>query len=156
MIIRDAVPADEPTILALMREAGEMSPLYDYTHLRGGTMLVADEDGELLGYVRFDLGTPETYVRSVAVRRDRRAQRVARRLIGEVWAQAVAFGAHGIQGVASSPEAAALWGNRECATLQATMRVRTRYTDYVKYLEARPDDLAAREVLDRLRGLRCP
>lgn len=132
-----------------MQDAGECSPAYDYSDLAGGILLIAEDERGIVGYARFDLGRPESYVRSVAVAAVARRTRVARRLIAEVWRRAHAFGAQGLQGFASGQEAAALWGSRECARLQSTVRVRAAYADYVRYLRTRADagEAVAQEVL---------
>lgn len=134
-MIREAVATDIPAVVRIMEDANECYPGYSYSTLAGGILLVAEDHDTIVGYARFDLGRPETYIRSFAVAPGVRRALWGRRLIGAVWQRARAFGSQGLQGVASSKAAARLYESHSCCRLQPTVRVRIPYTEYVRYLD---------------------
>jgi hypothetical protein len=97
-MIRWATEADRWPLIRFMQAARAGSSTYSYSDMDGAT-LVDEEAGQLLGYVRFFLGRPESYVRQIVVHPDRRGQGlVLRRLLTALFSVARTYGSQAIEG----------------------------------------------------------
>lgn len=97
-MIRWATEADRPVLVRLMQHAKMGCEWYDYGNM-DGWCLVDEVDGDIRGYVRFDLGSPETHVRQIVVAVEHQGDGLTmRRLLAGVVGAAKAYGSQGVEG----------------------------------------------------------
>ena len=97
-MIRWAVDTDRRAIIGLMQLAKMGCSWYDYSNFDGLT-LVDIQNNKIVGYVRFDLGRPETYIRQIVVHPDfQNTGLIVKRLLLTVMKLAITHGAQGIEG----------------------------------------------------------
>lgn len=131
MILRFATQADEPSVVSLMHEAGECATGFQYQNL-DGWCLVAEDHARLLGYTWFDLGRPESCLRSWAVQADgMQRARVADRLLRTTRQLVAGYGSQGLWGFARTDERQALYQHGG-ATAEPGWRIRWNLTPYVR------------------------
>lgn len=99
-MIRWATEADRWPLIRLMQRNGAGWTQYDYSNM-DGAILVYERRGEVLGFIRFWLGRPESYVRQTVVDKPYRRGMVARALYSSVIKLAKEYGSQGVEGVVS-------------------------------------------------------
>lgn len=137
-MVRFSKPADLPALIALMREARMGCEWMTYDDMDGLT-LVDEFHGELRGYLRADLGRPETHVRQLVVAPDHQgAGLVARRLLLTLATLAELHGSQAIEGFQEDDKHAlsAMWA-RAGAQVTAGRRTRFPLGDKIRYETAR-------------------
>ena len=97
-MIRKWEESDRWPVVRLMQRAKMGSDFYFYDKA-DGQCLVDEEHGQLLGYIRYDLGVPETHVRQIVVDPDHQGNGIVGwRLIRAVLREAKQFGSQGVEG----------------------------------------------------------
>ena len=97
-MIRFATPADQPALVTLMQRAKMGCAWLTYGEM-DGACIVEHLHGTLRGYIRFDLGRPETHIRQIVVDPEYQGDGlIARKLILAVATLAELHGAQTIEG----------------------------------------------------------